>query len=117
MREPLAAVDEIGVDAAQIVLDPFEIARNHQLLELLVGRVQHDRGGRLVDLALLDAGEPVFDDVDAADAMRAGDDLEALDQLEQRHLDAVGAHRHARFEVELDVGRLSGLSCGERVSV
>ena len=87
---------------------PLEIARDDQLLELAVRGVQHDRGRRLVDLARLDAHQPVLHHVDAADAVRAGDRFERFDQLDERHLDAVGAHRHAALELDFDVGRLVG---------
>ena len=77
------------------MLEPLEIARDDELLELAVRGVQDDRRRRLVDLARLDPDQPVLDHVDAADAVRAGNRLEALDQLEERHLDAVGPDRHA----------------------
>jgi hypothetical protein len=88
--------------------------------EFLVRGVQDDARGRLVDLARLDADEAVLDHVDAAHAVRAGDGLEALDQLEQRHLHTVGADRHPALEIDLDVGGRVGQPrprLGERVDV
>ena len=91
LREPEAVVDEVGVGAGQLVLDALEIAGHDQLLELAVRGVQDDRRRRLVDLARLDADQPVLDHVDPADAVRAGNRLEAFDHFEERHLDAVDA--------------------------
>ena len=39
-----------------------------------------------------------------------------FDQLDQRHLDAVGAHRHARLELDLDIGRLVRTGLRRRAS-
>lgn len=50
-REPEAVVDGIGVDAPHVLLDPFEIARDHEFLELAMRGMQHDRRRRFVDLA------------------------------------------------------------------
>ena len=51
LREPQAVVHRVGVVTTQIVLDPLEIARDDELLELAVRRVQDDGGRRFVDLA------------------------------------------------------------------
>ena len=104
-REPEAVVDGVGVHPSHVLLDALEIARDDELLELTMRGVQHHSGGSLVDLARLDPHQPVLDHVDAADAVRAGDRFERLDQFDQRHVDPVGANRHAALEVELDVGR------------
>ena len=51
--------------------------------------VQDDGRRRLVDLARLDADEAVLDVVDPADAVRAGDPVQLLDQLRAVELLAV----------------------------
>ena len=53
------------------------------------------RGGRLVDLAALDADQAVLDDVDAADAVLAGEHVQLLDGLQRGHRDAVDRDRDA----------------------
>ena len=45
---------------------------------------QRDRAGRLVDLAALDADQPVLDHVEPADALGAGAAVELLDRLQHR---------------------------------
>ena len=50
-REPQAVVDEVGIMQADQSRQTIEIPGRHELLELFMSRVQHDRGGRLVDLA------------------------------------------------------------------
>ena len=97
-RVPEALVDEVrplGLDAALVAVD---VALEGEVLELLVRRDQGDRGGRLVDLAALDADQPVLDDVDAADAVLAGEHVELLDGLQRRHRDAVDRRRDALGE-------------------
>ena len=71
-------------------------------------RMQYDRGGCLVDFTSFDAGEAVFDHVDTADAMRARDNAEVADQLENRHGDAVDGDGHAVLERDFDIGGLVG---------
>ncbi len=88
------------------MLDAFELPWNHELLELLVRGVQDDGSRRLVHLAGFDAGEAVLHDIDTSDPVGPCDDLEALDELEQRHLDSIGAHGHASLEGELHVSGL-----------
>ena len=106
-REPLAAVDEVGIGPAECVRDLLEVGRHHQLLELLVRRVGH-RGRGFVDLARLAAGQPRGNQVNPSNAVQPGDCLEALDHLERQHLDAVHSDGFAGRELDLDVGRLIG---------
>ena len=70
------------------------------------------RGGRLVDVADLQADDPVLDVVDDAHAVTRADLGGAFDQLHEPEALAVDRHRHAPLEAELDrlrlVGRLLG---------
>src|ERR1051326_9002718 len=70
--------------------------------------MQDDSARSLIDLAHFASGHTIFDHVDAADAVRAGDDPEAADQLEDRHLDAVDGDRNAALERNLDVRSFVG---------
>ena len=77
-RVPEAVVDQpgpLGLDAALVAVD---VALEGEVLELLVGGDQGEGGRSLVDLAALDADETVLDDVDAADAVLAGEHVELL---------------------------------------
>ncbi|COW61074.1 Uncharacterised protein [Mycobacterium tuberculosis] len=61
---------------------------------------QHHRAGRLVDLAALDAHQPILHDVEAPDTLRSGAAVELLDRRQHRHRLAVDGHRHAAFEAD-----------------
>ena len=76
-----------------------------------MGRVQDHRRGRLVDLAALDADEAVLDVVDPADAVRAAQVVQPLDQLDRAQPLAVDRDRDAALEAEDDLdrrGRVAG---------
>ena len=86
LAEPEAVVDQVGVGLADQRLEPERLLREGQELELAMRLVQHDGGGRLVDLARLDADQAVLDVVDPADAVLAGELVELVDQLDAVHL-------------------------------
>ena len=71
-REPQAVVDQLGPALLDAALEAGEVALDGDVLELLVRGDQRDRAGGLVDLAALDADQPVLDHVEPADALRAG---------------------------------------------
>ena len=72
-------------------------------------RLEQDRGGRhLVDVAHLQADDPVLDVVDDPDAVAHPDLGRALDQLDEPEPLAVERDRHARLERHLDGLRLVG---------
>ena len=97
-REPEAVVDERGIPVGELGLQVLQVALDRQRLERAVRRVQQRRGRGLVDLARLDAHEPVLDHVDPADAMGARDRRGPGDQLVERELVAVDRDGHALFE-------------------
>src|SRR5690606_6254532 len=76
--EPLAVVDELGPALVDTLLEAGLLALDGDVLELLVGGDERDRARGLVDLAGLDADEPVLDDVDPAHALGAGAAVELL---------------------------------------
>ena len=81
-REPEAVVDQLAPALLDPALVAAEFAFQRDVLEFLVGSDKHHRAGRLVDLTALDADEPVLDDVEAADTLRAGAAVQFLDRLE-----------------------------------
>ena len=81
-REPLAVVDQLGPALLDGPLEPGLLALDGDVLQLLVRGDQRDRARGLVDLAGLDADEPVLDHVDPADALGAGAPVELLDRLQ-----------------------------------
>ena len=87
--EPEAVVDQVGIGLADVRLEPKRVLGERQELDLAVRLVEHDGGRGLVDLARLDADQPVLDVVDPADAVLAGDRVELLDQRRAVGLDAV----------------------------
>src|SRR5207253_10822489 len=74
--EPGAVIDEVG----PLLIDPgLEIElflRQAKLLEVVMELEQHRRRGRLIELPRLEPHDPVFEDVDLADAVAAGDHVE-----------------------------------------
>ena len=66
-------------------------------------REQHHGPRCLVDLAALDADQPVLDDVEPTDPLCATPGVELLDRLEHRHVLAVDRDRHAVLERDHDL--------------
>jgi hypothetical protein len=77
-REPEPVVHELGPALVDGPLEPGEVALDRDVLELLVRRDERHGSGSLVDLAALDADEPVLDEVDASDALSAGPPVHLL---------------------------------------
>ena len=84
--------------------------RQRQALERAVGGVQDRRRRRLVDLAALDADEAVLDVVDPADAVRAAERVQPLDQLDRpaaaRRRARPGCRPRTRSTISTGVGRV-----------
>ena len=120
LAEPEAVVGERGEPIGDRALEGEQLARQGQLLERSVRRVEHHGGRRLVDLAALDADEAVLDVVDAADAVGARDAVEPLDQLDAAEAVPVDRDWDALLEADDDLARLprriGRVDCpGERV--
>ena len=81
-RVPQAVVHQLAPALVGGPLEPAEFALQRDVLEFGVRGDQHHRARRLVDLAALDADQPVLDDVEPADALRAGAPVEFLDRLQ-----------------------------------
>ena len=79
-RKPQAVVDQLRVAQSASALCVCARSRWTTSSSTPVGRQQQRRGGHLVDLAALDADQPVLDHVDPADAVRAGERAGPLDQ-------------------------------------
>ena len=67
-------------------------------------RVEQRAPRRLIDPARLHADQPVFDDVGAADAVRAGEIVERLEQCDRTERLSVDGHGRARIEADLHHG-------------
>src|SRR6266511_2517004 len=63
-RVPQAVIDELGVRWLDAAFERPERTFQSQVFEVTVSRDQRQCTGDLVDLAALDADEPVFDHVD-----------------------------------------------------
>ena len=68
---PLAVVNEVGVVHGQLLLDVEGVLVHGEHFQLLVGEVQDGAAGSLVHAPVLHAHQPVFHDVDDADAVGA----------------------------------------------
>ena len=68
--------------------------------------VEDGAARRLIDAPILHADQPVLDDVDDADAVRAADGVQLLDDLAGLHLLAVERDGRAGLKVDGDVGGL-----------
>ena len=71
-----------------------------------MGDMQHGRRGRLVDLAALDADQPILDVVHPTDTMGAGQGMQPLDELDRSQPDAVERDRDATLELDDDLDRV-----------
>src|SRR5581483_10387888 len=80
LGEPEAVVGELGVLLGEPRLEEDE------LLERALRAVEHRRRRLLVDLAHLDADEPVLHGHEAPDAVRAGALVQALEERDRREL-------------------------------
>ncbi len=69
-------------------------------------REKYRATGRLVDSPRLHADKAVLDQIEPADAVGAGELVEAGEQRRGREALAVDRDRIAALEVDLDVGRL-----------
>ena len=97
---PEARVDEVGPLAVELRLEVVLVDRADQLLQLAVRRQDHRRRRHLVDVAHLQADDPVLDVIDDADAVAPGDLGDAIDQLDQAEPLAVERHRDPPLELQ-----------------
>ena len=84
LAEPEAVVDQVGIFLAHQGLEAERLLGQGQELDLAMGLVQDDRGRGLVDLARFDADQAIFDVVDPAHAVLAGDLVQLVDQAARR---------------------------------
>ena len=77
--------------------------------------VQDRRGRRLVDLAALDADQPILDVVDPPDAVRAAERMDPLDELDRAQPLAVERDRDPAFEVDAATSTGAGASAAATV--
>src|SRR5207302_5220197 len=70
------------------------------------GGEQDDRGRRLVDLARLDADQPILDLVDTADTMPPTETVQPFDERDTTERLAVERDRYALAELQHELARL-----------
>ena len=102
--EPEAVVDQLGVARHELVLEVRRAAIERDRSDRAVRRQQHCAWP--VHPARLHADEAVLDQIDAADAVGAGQLVQAREQDGRGQRFAVDRDRIATLEGELDVGRL-----------
>ncbi len=86
-------------------VEPQRVLGEGQPFQRAVGGMEDRRGRRLVDLAALDADEPVLDVVDAADAVRAAQRVQPVDELHGLQALPVERDRDAALERDDDLDR------------
>ncbi|CTQ74892.1 hypothetical protein LAX5112_04027 [Roseibium alexandrii] len=101
-REPEAVVNQLGVARHQLVFEVACAAIERNRFHGPV-RLQQDRTARgLIDAAALHADKPVFDHVQAANAVVAAIVVELCEQCGRGHFFAVQRNRVTFFEADLD---------------
>eukprot|EP00053_Salpingoeca_punica_P020582 m.211961 g.211961 ORF g.211961 m.211961 type:complete len:431 (-) comp19168_c0_seq1:25-1317(-) len=116
--EPEALVDLVGECGAQQVAHLADLAVHGDGLDVEVGRAQHRAGRRLIHAAALQAHKAVLDNIDAADAVDAGNLVQIGENAKRRRLlmavaEILDPDRHALLELNLDDG--GRLWCSDRV--
>src|SRR3954454_24585014 len=103
--EPEAVVDEPGQLVRDEPVEPERVARQRQSLEGAMRAVQDGRRRRLVDLAALDADQPILDVVDPTHSMRSTDLMETLDELDRTESIAIECDGDAALELDQQLDR------------
>ena len=80
--------------------------------QLLVGKVENRAARGLIDAVVLHADEPVFHNIENADAVLAAQLVELRDDLRNLHLFSVDRNGHARLKVDGNLGRNVGRLIG-----
>ena len=104
-RVPLSVVDQLAEGDGQLLLLVHGLFVQAQRLQILVRGVDDGPARRLVHAAALHADEPVFHDVQQADAVGPADLVELEDDVLDAHGLAVEGRGHALLEIERDICR------------
>jgi hypothetical protein len=102
-REPLAVVHQLREGDGELLLFVGGHLVQAHRLQILVGLVEDGAARRLVHAAALHAHQPVFHDVQQADAVFAAQLVELVDYLLGAHLLAVHGRGHALFKLQLHI--------------
>ena len=106
--EPLAVVHQIRKVHRQLALHVLGVLVDGDHLQDLVGLVEDGAARSLIDAPVLHAHQPVFHDVQQADAVGAAQGIELFDDGAGLHLLAVDGHGPALFKVQRHIGGLVG---------
>ncbi len=111
-RVPKAVVHHLRDFRSQPVAQVQQVAIGRELLDQLMGRIEHGHARGFIDAAALHAHETVFDDVNPPDAVAPRDLVQLGHGFERAEPLAVHVHRHAGGKSNRDllhfVGRLRG---------
>jgi hypothetical protein len=89
--------------AGRCPLEPAQFALQRDVLELGVRGDEHHRAWGLIDLAALDADQPVLDHVEPAHALRTGPPVQLDDRFQDGRRAPVYGYRHALGEADDDL--------------
>lgn len=103
--EPQPIVDEVGILSGNPGLETELIFAQHQVLQGLVSFQQDHGGRRLVNLPGFYAQQSIFNMVNPAYAMPAGQVVNLLDKRNRLYLLALKGYRYPLFEANLQIGR------------
>src|SRR5207244_13395545 len=92
-----SVIDQLTPSLLDVSLEAGELAFDCDVLELLMRGDEGDCAGGFVDLAALDANEPVLDQVEPAHSLSPGTTIELLDSLMLRYLTTVYGHQEPSF--------------------
>ena len=106
--EPEPVVDHLRPLLGDDIFEPRDLLRQRDVFQRLVRLQEQHRGRRFVDLARLDADQPVLEMIDAADAVFPAHPVQGRHQIQGRDWLAVERDRNSFFEANLDIGRLVG---------
>ena len=112
--KPLAVVDQVGEIHRQLALHVLGVLVQGNHFQDLVGTVKNRSAGGLVHTPVLHADQPVFYDIQKADAIVAAQLIELTDDIRGLHLFAVDRHGPALFKIQGHIGgRVGGHRGGD----
>ena len=106
---PKPLVHQVGPGHFELALGAQHVGGQGEAFQFLVGLDQQQQTRGFVDLPALDAHHPVFDHVEPAEAMAAGQGVGAANQADRIEAHAIDRHRIALLKGDLHhLGRIGG---------
>src|SRR5918995_800941 len=103
--EPEAIIDEFSIARYERIFEMGSLAVKGEAFHSAMGGMEDRAARRFVDTAGFHAHEPVFDEVDASDAIGAAEVVQAGEECGRRQRTAVECDGIALAEFDLSIGR------------